>query len=92
LKGVNFMIITNVINHMKNKGSILLHFFFIMGFCDLLVGSTLNLKKKKNASKTNKDFVKHETLWNFSKLHNGLECIYMCGVKYQCWLWGFFFG
>ncbi len=56
------MIITNVINHMKNKGSILLHFFFIMGFCDLLVGSTLNLKKKKNASKTNKDFVKHETL------------------------------
>jgi hypothetical protein len=43
LKGVDFMIITNGINFMENKGSILLHFFFVMGFCDLLVGSTLNL-------------------------------------------------
>jgi len=47
LKGVNFMIIMNVINHMKIKGSILLPLFFIMGFCDLLVGSTLTLKKKE---------------------------------------------
>ncbi len=32
LKGVNFMIITNVINLMKNKGSISLHFIFHYGF------------------------------------------------------------
>ncbi len=47
LKGVDFMIITNVINFMKNKGSILLHFFFVMGFCDLLVGSTLTLEEEE---------------------------------------------
>jgi len=32
---------------MKNKGSILLFFVFVMGFCDLLVGSTLTLKKEE---------------------------------------------
>jgi hypothetical protein len=47
LKGIDFMIITNAINFMKNRRSILFKKKFVMGFCDFLVGSTLNLKKQE---------------------------------------------